>query len=153
MTIEVQLTQSQIIRLAILYHIQRKQFYFYAITAAVISTVAIIQQIYPLLVAVWLPFLLYLAIGIIGAYRDGSNTDNPALLPTTYTFNDTGVTINAGQDRSQLSWGQLSGWSIIAGTYVITLKQGSMLAIPQSAVKTTQLAKFKGMLNKHLKKG
>lgn len=152
MTIDVQLTRSQIIRLAILYHIQRKQFYFYAITAAVISAVAIFQQIYPLLVVVWLPFLLYLIVGIYGAYRDGSKVDNPALLPTTYKFSDTGVTISNKQGSSQLSWNQLAGWSIIAGTYVITLKQGSMLAIPQSALTTTQVAKFKGMLNKHLKK-
>ncbi len=152
MTIDVQLTQSQITRLAILYHIQRKQFYFYAVTAAVISAVAIIQQIYPLLVVVWLPFLLYLGVGIAGAYRDGSKADNPALLPTTYKFTDAGVSISTSQGNSQLSWNQLSGWSVIAGTYVITLKQGSILAIPQSAVKTTQVAKFKGMLNKHLKK-
>lgn len=152
MTIEVQLTQSQITRLAILYHIQRKQFYFYAITAAVISAVAIIQQIYPLLLVVWLPFLLYLAVGIGGAYRDGSKADNPALLPTTYQFNDTGVTVSTSQGSSQLSWNQLAGWSVIASTYVITLKQGSMLAIPQSAVKTAQVAKFKGMLNKYLGK-
>ncbi|GAB4431347.1 MAG: hypothetical protein Kow0031_12470 [Anaerolineae bacterium] len=152
MTIDVQLTKSQFTRLAILYHIQRKQFYFYAITAAVISAVAFIQQIYPLLVAVWLPFLMYLAIGIGGAYRDGNKADNPALQPTSYKFTEAGVTVSTAQGSSQLSWGQLSGWSVIAGTYVITLKQGSMLAIPQSAVKTTQVAKFKAMLNKHLKK-
>ena len=150
MTIETQLTKSQFTRLAILYHIQRKQFYFFALTAAVVSVVAVVQQYYPLLAVVWLPFILYLGIGIFSAYRDAAKDDNPAFLPTTYKFNDTGVFISTEQGRSNLKWNQFAGWSTIAGIYVLTLKQGSMLAIPQGAVKTTQVAKFKALLNKHI---
>ena len=150
MTVEAQLTKSQFARLAILYHIQRKQFYFYALTAAVVSVVAVVQQYWPLLIVVWLPFIFYVGIGVFGAYRDGANKDNPAFLQTTYKFSDTGVFVSTSQGRSNLKWNQFSGWSSIAGVYVLTLKEGAMLAIPQSAVKSTQIAKFNAMLDKHI---
>ena len=151
MIIETQLTKPQLTRLAILHHIQRKQFYFYAITAALITVFAVVQQLFALLVVVWLPFLLYLAIGIYGAYRDAANEAHPAYQPTTYKFTEKGVAVNTTQGSSQLNWDQFSNWSVIANIYVLTLKQGAMLAIPQSSIKTTQVAKFRAMLNNRIK--
>jgi hypothetical protein len=152
MTIRTKLERSQFIRLAILYHIQRRSFYFFAITAAIITVFAVTQELYALLVVVWLPFILYLGIGIFGAYRDGNNPENPALQPTTYRFDHKGVDIESSTGHSQLAWSQFHKWSIVAHIYVLTLNNGEMLAIPQSAISTAQVARFRAMLNKHIKK-
>jgi hypothetical protein len=151
MTIEAKLSKSQFIRLTILHHIQRKQFYFYALTAALVTVAAIVMAYYALLVVVWLPFFLYLAIGIIDAYRAGNDEFNPALHPTTYKFSDKGIKVTNGQDSSHISWNQISTWSTLARIYVLTLKSGPILAIPQTAVATPQTAKFRAILNKHIK--
>jgi hypothetical protein len=152
MTIKTKLERYQFIRLAILYHIQRRSFYFFSITAAIITVFAVSRELYPLLVVVWLPFLLYLGIGIFGAYRDGNNPQNPALHPTTYHFDHNGVDIDSIMGHSQLAWSQFHKWSIVARIYVLTLNNGQMLAIPQSAIRTTQVARFRAMLNKHIKR-
>jgi hypothetical protein len=152
MTLEAKLARSQFIRLAILHHIQRRQFYFYALTAALVTVAAVVLEYYALLVVVWLPFLLYLGIGVVGAYRAGNDETNPALQPTTYRFTDKGIKVTSGQESSELSWNQFATWSIVARTYVLTLQNGSMLAIPQSAVAAPQVAKFRTILNKHIKK-
>ena len=152
MIIKTKLERSQFIRLAILYHIQRKSFYFFAITAAIITAFAVTQQLYALLVVVWLPFILYLGVGVFGAYRDSSNPENPVLQPTTYRFDQKGVDIESISGHSQLTWTQFQKWSIVARIYVLTLNSGQMLAIPQSAVSATQVARFRAMLNRHIKK-
>ena len=152
MTIKTKLEKAQFFRLAILYHIQRKSFYFYAITAAIITVFAMTQQLYTLLVVVWLPFILYLGVGVFGAYRDSNNPENPVLHLTTYRFDDKGVNIESSTGRSQLAWNQIQKWSIVARIYVLTLNSGQMLAIPQSAVSATQVARFRAMLNKHIQK-
>ena len=152
MTIETQLEKSQFIRLAILYHIQRKSFYIFAITAAIITVFAVTQQLFALLVVVWLPFILYLGVGAFGAYRAGNDPDNPVLQLTTYRFSDKGVDIDSSQGHSQLAWDQFKKWSIVAQIYVLTLNSGAMLAIPQSAISTAQVARFRAILNKHIKR-
>jgi len=152
MVIKFQLKKEQFIRLSILYHIQRKQFYFYAFTAAIITAFAIISKNLVLLAVVWIPFLIYLGIGIFGAIRDGSNKDNPVFLPTTYKFTDKGVSISTAIGESDLGWNLFSGWQVIAKNYVLKLKNGSILAIPQNAISSTQAPKFKVLLDKHLKK-
>ena len=152
MTVTAQLEKSQYIRLVILQHIQRNSFYFYAITAAIVTVFAVTQRMFALFAVGWLPFILYLGVGIFGAYRAGNNPDNPALQPTTYRFTDRGVDIEWNQGQSQLKWDQVRKWSIVAHVYVLTLNNDQMLAIPQSAISTTQVARFRAMLNKHIKK-
>jgi hypothetical protein len=152
MIIKSKLGKSQFFRLAILYHIQRKSFYFYAITAAIITVVATTQQLYALLVVAWLPFILYLGVGVFGAYRESNNPNNPVLHLTTYRFDDKGVDIESSTGHSQLAWNQFQKWSIVARIYVLTLRSGQILAIPRSAVSAPQVARFRAVLNKHIKK-
>jgi len=58
MTFEAQFERAQFIKAAILYHIQRKQVYSYAIIAAIVTVFAVSQQMFALLVVVWLSIFL-----------------------------------------------------------------------------------------------
>lgn len=152
MIIEAQLTRDQFIRLAILYHLQRKQFYFFALTAAVVTAFALFAAQPVLLVVVWVPFLMYVGVGVFGAYKEGNDENNPVFKPTRYKFTDAGVAIGNPDHDSQLVWEHFSGWSMIAKMYVLKLKNGQILAIPQEAVSSTQSPKFRALLNTHLKR-
>ena len=150
MLIETQLTKDQFVRISILRHFQRKQFYFYAVTCALVTVFAALQQIYILLAVAWLPFLLYMGIGLYGAISGGSNPDHPAYLPTKYTFTDTGITISNAQGESQLPWQHFVHWKVSLNCYLIELKAGSALVIPQASVPLTKKAKFEALLNKYI---
>lgn len=151
MVVNAQLTKSQFIRLSILYHIQRKQFYFFALTAAAVTGYSMYSKTYVLLAVVWIPFLMYLGIGIFGAYREGSNENNPVYLPTRYEFSDTGIMISNEENEGKLNWDQLVNWQVIAKTYVLTLKNGQILAFPQNALSSMESPRLKSLLNKHIK--
>ncbi len=150
MLIETQLTKDQFVRISILRHFQRKQFYFYAITCALVTVFAVLQQIYILLAVAWLPFLLYIGIGVYGAISSGSNPDHPAYLPTKYKFTNNGVTITNAQGESELSWQYFTHWKVAVNCYLIELKAGSALVIPQSAVAATKKAKFEALLDQNI---
>ncbi len=151
MNIEATLTPDQFVRLSMLHHFQRKQFYFFALTAAVVTAYAIFSGAYIMLAVVWLPFVLYVVVGIYGAYRESRDANNPVFKPTTYNFSSTGVAISSTAHNSQLGWEQFSGWSMMAQMYVLKLKSGQILAIPQAAVTSTQAPKLRALLNAHLK--
>ena len=150
MLIETQLTKDQFVRVSILRHFQRKQFYFYAVTCALVTVFAVLQQIYILLAVAWLPFLLYIGIGVYGAISGGSDPDHPAYLPTKYKFTNSGVTISNVQGESQLSWQHFTHWKVAVNCYIIELKAGSALVIPQSSVAPTKKAKFEAILDKNI---
>jgi hypothetical protein len=77
-------------------------------------------------VVVWLPFFLYLAIGVIDAYRAGNDETNPALAPNHLSsFTDKGIKVtNPGKIavdtklEPDLPHGQR-----VARTYVFTLQE------------------------------
>ena len=152
MIIEAQLTREQFVRLAILFHFQRKQFYFFAITAAVVTAYAMIQAVPALLAVVWLPFLFSIGIGIFGAYKEARDPNNPVFKPTRYKFTASGVAVGNPDHDSQLSWDHFSGWNVIASMYVLKLKNGQILAVPQSSVSSTQAPKLRALLDAHLKR-
>jgi Ca2+/Na+ antiporter len=151
MNLEAELTRDQFTRIAILHHIQRRQFYFYALTAALVTVFAITQTMYILLLVAWVPFVVYLAIGIYGAYKESGDEKNMAFLKTRYKFSDTGIIIDTANGQGQLKWEQVGRWKIIADCYVLQLKNGPILAIPETAVNVQQTPKFKAILNKHIK--
>jgi len=150
MTIEAALSREQFIRLSILRHIQRKNFYFYAAVCAALTGYALLRGPNLLLFAAWVPFILYLVPGILGAYRESANKDNPLFLPTRYEFNQRGVSISSSQGDSQLTWDYFAGWKIMAECYVLVLKAGPMLAIPQATLSSTQVPQFETLLQKYI---
>ena len=150
MTINVALTKNQYIRLAILRHIQRKHFYFYAILCAAFSAYAFIQGPQMLLLVAWVPFLLYLGVGIFDAVREGTNPNNPLLLPTRYTFSKKGVAIKGIQGESELQWSHFNTWKVVANCYVLALATGPILAIPQIAIPTADRSKFEALLSNQI---
>jgi hypothetical protein len=148
--VETTLSKEQFIRLSIWRHIQRRNFYFYAITCAVVSAYALTRGVYILLPVVWIPFILYLAFGIIGAFRDSADENQPYFLPTQYEFTDRGVSVRTKQGSSELTWDKFTGWNKIAQCYVLVLTGGPILAIPQSAVPTSQIVKLESLLRNHI---
>ncbi len=149
MVIKTSLTKDQFIRVTLLRHVQRKLFYFYAFTCAGATAFAIVYGTYLYLI-LWIPFIIYILAGVIGAFRAGADKDQPAYLPTRYEFTEKGVSISTSQGSSQLEWEEFSGWNILAKCYVLVLLAGPILAIPQSAVSITQLTKFEALLKKHI---
>ena len=151
MVIETSLSREQFIRLSILQHIQRKTFYFYAITCAVITAYAVTRGAYILLAIAWIPFILYLLLGILSAFRDGADKNQPYFLPTRYEFSKRGIEISTSQGQSQLTWEHFARWKIMAQCYVLFLTGGPILAIPRSALSTTQAPKLESLLRNHIK--
>ena len=150
MVIETTLSREQFIRLSIWRHIQRKTFYFWALTCAALTAFAILRGPQVLLVAAWLPFLLYLLLGIVTAFKQVTDKTSPLFLPTRYEFTDKGVAVSSQQGNSQLKWSHFAAWKVIAGCYVLVLAAGPIVAIPKSAVPVTQMSRFEGLLKKHV---
>jgi hypothetical protein len=152
MTIETTLSKEQFFRLAILRHIQRKTFYFYAMVCAVLTANALVFGPLILLAAAWIPFALYVISGLFNAFQDSRDINHPVFLPTRYELTKKGLSIKTTQADSLVEWEHFSGWTTIAKCYVLTLTAGPILAIPQSAIPAVQTAKFEGLLNKYIKK-
>jgi len=151
MTIEAALSKEQLTRLSILRHIQRRTFYFYALTCAVLTGYSLVFGPRILLLVAWVPFILYVAAGIFGALQGSRDENHPALLPTQYKFDKTGVVLSNSQGQSVLGWEHFADWKVIAACYTLTLKGGSILAIPRSDIPLAEVAKFEGLLDKHIK--
>jgi len=150
-TIETTLSKDQFIRLAILRHIQRKSFYFYAAIGAAVTAFAIVRGGQPILfLLAWIPFLFYVLPGVIGPFRQSRETDHPLFQPTRYEFSKQGVTIKNSDNESELEWSQFSEWKTVAQCYVLYLTAGPVLAIPQADVPVTQQARFEDLLERHL---
>ena len=153
MTIETTLSKDQFIRLAILRHIQRKTFYFYAAIGAAVTAFAIVRGGEPILFALaWVPFLFYMLPGVIGPFRQSRDINQPLFQPTRYEFSKEGVAIKNKENESQLDWSQFSEWKTIAQCYVLYLIAGPILAIPQADVPVTQRVKFEDLLERHINK-
>lgn len=151
MTIEATLSQDEFIRLAIWRHFNRRWFFFYAITAAVVTTyTTMFGATYWLLLVVWLPFALYILLGIIEAIRDSRQVDNPILLTTKYKFSGNGVSMSNAQGESDLTWEQFVSWRYIAQCYVLLLTGGLMIVIPKSALSTTKVTNLESMLKQYV---
>ena len=150
MVIEASLSKDQFIRLAILRHFQRIHFYIFAMAAAGFTAWALLRGPLVFLLVGWIPFLVYILAGIIAAVKDGNNKNNPVFLSTRYEFTPKGVSISNAQGKSQLEWHDFISWKVMVKCYTLTLSSGAVLAIPQSAVSGTQLAKFEGLLRKHI---
>lgn len=148
---ESSLTKSQFIRLSILRHIQRNTFYFYAFTCAVVTAYVLIQDESRIfLLIVWLPFLLYILLGLINAFQLSSDKDTPYLLPTKYEFSVEGVKLRNRKGKSQLEWSDFATWKKMVGCYVLILQNGAIIPIPESALASSSAKQFEQLLTQYL---
>ena len=150
MVIEAGLTRDQFVRLSVLRHFQRIHFYIFAMAAAGLTAWALLRGPLVFLLVGWVPFLVYVLVGVMTAIKDGNNKDNPVFLSTRYEFSKKGVSISNTQGTSQLAWQDFLGWKVMVKCYVLTLTSGAILAIPQNAVPANQKAKFENLLFKHI---
>lgn len=152
MVIDARLSRRQFIRLAILRHLQRPGFYLFAGICAFLSAYALLQGVPLVLLAGWAPFLLYIALGVLGALRAGRNPRNPSLAQTRYAFTDEGIAVRALRQESHIPWAQVWSWRVLLNCYVVTLAGGFILVIPQEAVPPHQRAAFEALLRERIGK-
>ncbi len=150
MVIKATLSRDQFIRLSITRHLQRKHFYFYVVTFATLTGYGLVRDVPLFYYIAWIPLVIYLLAGIIGAIRDSADKTQPHFLPTTYEFTEKGVSVSTKEGSSQLAWEIFSQWNILVKCYVLVMDAGPILAIPKSAVPVTQIVKFENLLSKHI---
>lgn len=151
MTIKTTLTRTQFIRLSLWRHFNRLTFYFYAVTASAVTAYAFVYESYIWLLVGWLPFVIYLGVGVFTAWQTSRDEQNPIFLPTEYKFDKSGVMIYSAQGDSQLGWELFQNWKTIAQCYVLQLRSGPILAIPKIDVPITKRNKFENLLDDYLK--
>lgn len=150
MVIETSLSREQFVRLAILRHFQRTTFYIYATLCAGLTAYALVQGTALLLLVAWVPFLLYIMVGVIGAWRASRDKASPVFLPTRYEFTPQGVAISTRRGNTNLDWDHFSEWRTMLNCYILVLTGGAILAIPQAAVPPHQTAGFEKLLTDKL---
>lgn len=152
MVIEATLRKDQFIRLSLLRHFQRPFFYFYALTCAGITAYVLTGRAdMVLLLVAWIPFGMYMLFGIINAVLGATGTNRPYLLKTRYEFTDQGVHVSSASGTGMLGWEQVSRWAKVTDCYVLYLKVGSIIAIPGAAVPPHKQARFKSLLQEHIR--
>jgi hypothetical protein len=150
MVVNAKLSKRSFIRLAILRSLQRPTFYFFAVLCAVITTYAIVQGSYRILLAGWVPFAVYILIGVIGAVRAGNAPNNPVLAPTRYTFTEEGIKVRSGKEEGEIRWNQVRMVQRLLDCYVMTLVTGQIVVFPRSAVPAAQSGAFEAMLRERV---
>lgn len=153
MVIEAQLKRDQFVRLAVLRHFQRTSFYIYSIGCALLTAYGLVFGPLALLLAAWVPFLLYIFVGVLGAWRESRLPDRPYFLKTRYEFKPQGVTVSTAQGESDLGWDKIRDWRVLVDCYVLELIWGSILAIPQSDVPQHQREKLETLLSERVTRG
>jgi hypothetical protein len=150
MTVDATLTREQFIRLSLLRHLFRTSFYFYSFTCSLVTAYAIYTDRYIFLLIVWPPFLLYLLMGVVDIWRASRKADQPFFLPTRYEFTSAGVAIRTSRGQSHLNWKDIANLKVMGGCYVLTLRGGTILAIPQSAIPGGQGKQFETLVGTYL---
>ncbi len=151
MVIKTRLPPDLFVRLSILRHLQRPTFYVYALLAAGITIYTLFMPV-PLSVLFlgWIPFGMYILLGVIGAIRASRVKDAPYFFSTTYDITAGGIAITNPQAQTQLDWDRFEGWQQIVNTYVIVLNGGAILAIPQSDVPIHQREALEKLLGENI---
>lgn len=144
------LSRDQFIKLALVRHFSRGNFYFLAATCSLFTAYAIYQDAWLLLVAVWPPFVLYIGYGIASVLRASRDPASPLFLPTHYEITDAGITVETEQGRSEIAWNEVTMFRVMVGCYVLYLESGLVLAIPQKAVPKEQVEPFEKFVSERL---
>jgi hypothetical protein len=152
MVIETSLTRDLFIRLSILRHFQRTMFYAYAILCAGLTAYSLFTNNQLLLLVAWVPFLIYIITGVLGAVQVSRNKESPVFLRTRYEFTPQGIDISTTQGRSQIEWAHVNEVQKMINCYVLVLANSSILAIPESAVPPHQKDSFEQLLRDYIAK-
>lgn len=153
MIIESTLSQREFTQHSLARHFQRPIFYVWAFLSAALTAYAIFTPDLPdlLMLAAWLPFLVYIIAGWIIITRRGRDKSLPIYLPTRYELTARGITISSQKGRSELPWGQLRAWRKVGGIYELALTTGQFLIISQRALSNRQIKPFEDMLKANIK--
>lgn len=151
MIIKTTLSKDLFIRLSLLRHIQRSTFYVYALLAAGITAYTLAQgRPGTFILLGWVPFTLYMLVGIFTTLRASRVADAPYFLPTEYKFTNDGISISSSQGHSKLGWEHIQDWRQMINTYVLVLEGEAILALPQEAVPPHQRADFEKLLRERV---
>jgi len=150
MVIEASLTTNQFVRISILRHLHRSHFFFFAATCSIVTAYAIYSDRLIFLLVAWVPFAIYLAVGIVGIIQSSAANDRPYLLKTRYELSNKGIVVSNERGKSMLEWKHFSDSKLMLGCYVLFLHAGPMLAIPQTAIAPEQVNQFETMLAKYI---
>lgn len=150
MIVEAQLTREQFRRLSLLRHFQRAPFYIWASVAAGLTAIATVYFRPQLILVGWVPFLAYVLVGLVSAVRGGRDRRAPYFLPTRYDLSPKGVEVKTERGGSHLAWSDFTGSRKMVGCYVLTLRSGAILAIPQEAVPPRERPRLEALLDEKL---
>ena len=152
MVIEATLPRETSIKLSLLLFFYNKGLYIYLLACALVTAFAIYSSNYGLLFVAWLPYGVYVVLGVSNAFRRNPAGKEPAhRLPTRYTFSDTEIITKTAQGEGRLKWTDFAKWQILAKSYVLFHSKGFILAIPQTAVPPEQTAAFEALLRDKIK--
>lgn len=133
--VEARLRPAQFFQLSLLRHFQRPSFYFYSITAALLTALSYTMNLNMLVLMVaWVPFGIYMLLGLANAYAGTRNPNQPYFLATRYEFADDALKVSTAQGSSRLSWDSFKEWRKVVGCYVLVLDSGPIMAIPLADV-------------------
>jgi hypothetical protein len=153
MIIESTLSRQEFTRHALTRHFRRPGFYVYAFVAAVLSAYAFFQASAPplLLVAAWLPLLVYAVGGWVSITRRSRDESLPIYLPTRYEIRPGGIEVSSRQGRSALPWEGFRAWGKVSGLYELSLTTGQLLVISARALSQKQAHELEQTLSKRIK--
>jgi hypothetical protein len=153
MIIESTLTRQEFVRHALTRHFRRPTFYLYTFVCAVLTAYAFLQEepLTLLLVAAWLPLLVYSVGGWIRITRQGRDTSLPLYLPTRYEFSKSGLELSSRQGRSRFAWDDIRAWRKVVGVYELSLTNGQLLVLSERAVPPRQLRAFEELLSRQIR--
>lgn len=152
MLIESTLNRKEFTQHALTRHFQRTGFYVYAFVCAAITTYAILVPDTPplLLVAGWLPFLVYSFVGWFSISRRSRDTSLPVYLPTRYELTKQALVVNSRAGRSEIGWEDFRSWRKLAGVYELNLMNKQVLVVSARAVAGRQVKQFEDLLKKYI---
>jgi hypothetical protein len=153
MIIESTLTRQEFTRHALSRHFRRPGFCLYSVVCAVLTAYAFFQPSPStlLLLAAWLPFLIYCISGWVTISRRSRDANLPLYLPTRYEFTARGVEMSSRQGRVDFAWDRFRSWRKVVGVYELTLTNGQILVISERALSQRQARSLEQMLNQRIK--
>jgi len=153
MIIESTLSRQEFTRHALTRHFSRPGFYLYAFVAAVLSAYAFFQPDPPplLLVAAWLPLLVYAGGGWVAITRRSRDENLPVYLPTRYELRPAGVELSTKQGRAEFGWGNFRSWRKVAGVYELALTSGQLLVISGRGLSAREVRSLEQTLAERIK--
>ncbi|NNJ09884.1 YcxB family protein [Chloroflexales bacterium ZM16-3] len=149
--VEARLQPPQFFQLSLLRHFQRPSFYFYAVTAAALTALTYTMNIdIMLLVVGWVPFGIYMILGLANAFAGSRNPEQPYFLQTRYEFGDEELRMSTSRGASTLIWSRFKEWRKVVGCYVLVLDSGPIMAIPVADVPKGRQSALEDFLKKKI---